>query len=356
MAAPTSVAELAEAVRAADGPLVVHGAGTKQSWGGVPAGAPLSTAGLGRVLEHAAGDLVVRVQAGVPLADLQDQLATAGQWLALDPPEPGATVGGVVATAATGPRRLRYGAVRDLLIGVTYVLSDGTVARAGGRVVKNVAGYDLCKLLAGSFGTLAVLAELTLRLHPRPRETAVVRVEVPEPAAAAAAVQALLYSQQEPAAADYADGTLTVLVDGDGAAARAARLAGEVGGQPVPDVPDGFGARPWSGSDVGVKVAVEPAATAALLTALAAAGARRVGGPLPLGVLYAALPSVDVVPELRARLAGVDGSVVVLAADPAARVRVDPWGPVAGLALMRRVKAQFDPAGKLAPGRFVGGL
>src|SRR5206468_5170099 len=113
------------------------------------------------------GDLVITVEAGVALADVQRVVAKAGQWLALDPPEVGATVGGVVATAASGPRRLRYGTPRDLLIGITVVLADGTIAKSGGKVVKNVAGYDLGKLFTGSFGTLGVIAECTFRLHPR---------------------------------------------------------------------------------------------------------------------------------------------------------------------------------------------
>src|SRR6185312_9164621 len=113
----------------------------------------------------------------VALADVQRTVATAGQWLALDPPEPGATVGGVVATAASGPRRLRYGSPRDLLIGITIVLANGTVARSGGKVVKNVAGYDLGKLFAGSAGTLGLITEVTFRLHPLPAARAFVAAE-----------------------------------------------------------------------------------------------------------------------------------------------------------------------------------
>ncbi len=122
------------------------------------------------VLEHVAGDLVVRVQAGVPMARLAEVLAKAGQELALDVPFPEATVGGTLAAPCPGPRAYRYGNARDLLIGVTVVLADGTVAKAGGKVVKNVAGYDLGKLFTGSYGTLGVIAEATFRLHPIPAE------------------------------------------------------------------------------------------------------------------------------------------------------------------------------------------
>ena len=122
--------------------------------------------------------MTASAQAGMPLRALQDRLGEAGQWLALDPPtEPdGATVGGLLATGESGPRRLRYGALRDLVIGVTLVLPDGTVAHAGGHVIKNVAGYDLSKLMYGSLGTLGLIAEVVLRLHPLPETSATVVV------------------------------------------------------------------------------------------------------------------------------------------------------------------------------------
>ena len=197
LAEPGSVEEVAEVLRAADAAglrTVARGGGTKLGWGNPPDGVELvlSTARLGRVLEHAAGDLVTRVQAGVRLADLQAELAPAGQLLGLDPPEAEATVGGIVAANASGPRRLRYGTVRDLLIGVTVVLADGTVAHAGGKVVKNVAGYDLGKLYTGSLGTLGVVVEAIFRLHPVPAAAAVVAAEVEGPEQVGSAVRALL--------------------------------------------------------------------------------------------------------------------------------------------------------------------
>src|ERR687898_581885 len=179
LARPGSVEEASQVLRAAaeDGLAVVFAGGaSKLRLGNPPERADLlvSSERLDQVLEHAAGDLVVRAQAGVRLADLQAALAPAGQWLALDPPEPGSTLGGVVAANASGPRRLRYGTVRDLIIGITVVLADGTVARAGGKVVKNVAGYDLAKLFCGSLGTLGMIAEVIFRLHPLPAAAAVV--------------------------------------------------------------------------------------------------------------------------------------------------------------------------------------
>ena len=145
------------------------GGGTKLDRSADSVDVELSTAGLDRILEHNAGDLTAVLQAGVPLARAQEVFAAEGQMLALDPPGEGATIGGVVATADSGPLRHRYGGVRDLVIGVTVALSDGTVARSGGKVIKNVAGYDLAKLVAGSWGTLGVILEVVVRLHPIPR-------------------------------------------------------------------------------------------------------------------------------------------------------------------------------------------
>jgi len=181
-----------------------RGGGTTLGWGATPRRLDLilSTARLNHVLEHAAGDLVVRAEAGVTLETLQAAVGTAGQRLALNPPEVGATLGGIVAANPSGPLRLRYGTVRDLLIGVTVVLADGTVAKAGGKVVKNVAGYDLCKLFTGSLGTLGVVVETIWRLHPLPAARRTVAVTLASPEAAGAAVQDLLHAPGSPLVLD----------------------------------------------------------------------------------------------------------------------------------------------------------
>src|SRR5437764_9766087 len=191
---PTTIDELADVLRdayAAGRRVGVIGAGSKRGW--TPPGdaveMTVATTALDAVVEHAVDDLVVTVQPGVRLGELQQQLAQHRQWLALDPPEPDATVGGVVAAAASGPRRLRFGTPRDLVLGVTVVLADGTVARAGGKVVKNVAGYDLGRLFAGSFGTLGVIASVTLRLHPSLVARRVVSTAADDPGEAARAVR-----------------------------------------------------------------------------------------------------------------------------------------------------------------------
>jgi glycolate oxidase FAD binding subunit len=129
---------------------------------------------LTQIIEHNAGDLTATLEAGVPLAHAQQTFARAGQMLALDPPtgaDGSATIGGIVATGDSGPLRHRYGAPRDLVVGMTFALGDGTIARSGGKVIKNVAGYDLAKLFAGSFGTLGMILSVSVRLHPLPATT-----------------------------------------------------------------------------------------------------------------------------------------------------------------------------------------
>ena len=394
VAEPASVEEasrvLAAASRAAK-KVVVVGNGSKLGLGNPPERVDLilRTRRMDRVLEHAAGDLVVKVEAGARLADLQAAVAPAGQWLALDPPEPGATVGGVVAANASGPRRLRYGTVRDLIIGITVVLADGTVAHAGGKVVKNVAGYDLSKLFCGSLGTLGLIAEATFRLHPRPEAAAAVTLQFQGPEQLGEAVRRLLRSTLVPSAIELTEltwydrsGLLTVVFEGiqpgvEAQAAAAARLLGAVGETEVLG-PGGteaalsrLGAPPWEKAEVGIKVAVPPAELPGALTDLwtgwlghgrvaahAGTGVLRVGlaGP-DLGSADQVEAFVGVVAKARAALAVRQGTLVVTEAPPALKRAVDVWGPPGdAVELMRRVKRQFDPDRQMSPGRFVGGI
>jgi glycolate oxidase FAD binding subunit len=383
VAAPASTAEVADVVRGAAEAglaLVVRGAGTRQDWALPPQRLDLilEMRGVSGLVEHAAGDLVAIVRAGTPLRAVQEALRPAGQQLALDEPLPGATVGGTVAVNASGPRRMLYGTVRDLLIGVTVVRADGVVARAGGKVVKNVAGYDLSKLVAGSYGTLGVITECAFRLHPLPAAARYVTASAAGPDEAGRAVAAVLAAQVVPSALEVdmaaGDGPLTVtaLVEGvpAGVERRAAdleKLLGEDSGQGEAP-PPAWGAYPWSAGDVGIKLTcalsrVPYVLTAAGVTARLHDVPLAVRGSAGTGVLYAGLPGATdpgivagVISDLRAATRAGAGHCVVLTAPPAVRTRVDVWGHVDGLDLMRRVKDQFDPAGTLAPGRFVGGI
>jgi len=181
----------------------------------------LSTAKLTRVLEHEPGDLTAIVEAGLKLSELQERLGAHGQMLALDPPgDP--TVGECLAADLSGPRRHRYGAMRDLVIGVTVVLPGGLVASSGGKVVKNVAGYDLGKLFSGSRGRLGLIARVALRLHPRPQTEATVVAETGDPRAV---WQELSRSQLEPSAVDLLPGRVAVLFEGPASAVEAQAAA-----------------------------------------------------------------------------------------------------------------------------------
>ena len=194
-------------------------------------GDDLTTAGLDRILEHEAGDLTCTVESGVRLSELNAELARHGQRLSLDPPgDP--TIGALLAENLSGPLRHRFGAPRDLVLGATLVLGDGTVASSGGKVVKNVAGYDLARLVCGSEGRLALVARASFRLHPLPKAT---RTAVAETSDAAAAVAALLRSQLQPSALEVLHpGRVAVLFEGSPAAVEAQvaaleRLLGPLG-------------------------------------------------------------------------------------------------------------------------------
>jgi glycolate oxidase FAD binding subunit len=374
------------------------GGGTKLGWGrDAPVDLELSTAGLAEVREHNAGDFVAVLQGGVPLATAQRRFAAAGQRLALDPPlgaGDAATLGGVLATGDSGPLRHRYGAPRDLVLGVTLALSDGTLARAGGKVIKNVAGYDLGKLAAGSFGTLGVIVEAAVRLHPLPPRTATAIGRGDDPARVAAAASALAHQRLELESLDvrWAGDEGAVLARAAGAvpqpladrAATALRESGldaevvedddelwarqregqrarwAAGGEPAREASAltsaASGPTPGPFADVVVRVSGLQSRLGDVLTAARWLGAEVVGRAA-LGLCWVRLPGgAEAVGELRAALAPL--SCVVLDAPPEVRAALDPWGEVdaAAVELMRRVKARFDPAGALSPGTFVGGL
>ena len=360
--------------------VVVRGAGSRLGWGVPPARCDLviDMSRMTEVVEHSAGDLVARIQAGARMGDVAAVLARDGQEIALDVPDE-ATIGGVVATGLAGPRRLRYGTPRDLLIGITIVRADGTVARSGGKVVKNVAGYDLGKLLAGSAGTLALITEATFRLHPLPAAKAYVTAEYVATGVACDAVAAAANSPLVASAVELSRPEpggpirIGVLIEGsaDGVAARAMRMAGLLGPAETSLAPPPW----WRGAPEAeggtlVRVSFWVSALPKVLDAIDGGGARR--GRLPggqrLGRRGRALPPTrrrrvpgasDIarfVRALRSGLAGGRGGVVVLAAPGPVREAIAPGGGMAGsvpaLALMRAVKDQFDPGHRMAPGRF----
>jgi glycolate oxidase FAD binding subunit len=382
VARPASTPEAAEVLRAAAAhglTVVPRGRGTKLSWGQPPEQADLvvDVSRMSAVLDHAAGDLIVETQAGALLADVQATVGSAGQRLSIDESVPGSSVGGTLATNMSGPGRVAVGTARDLLLGVTVVRADGVVAKAGGRVVKNVAGYDLGKLVIGSFGTLCVVTEAVFRLHPVPAARQVVSVPFDTAADAGRLVQQVVHAQLVPAAVEVdwpADGpgAVQVLLEGTeaGVAARSGALVELFGsGTAAGELPAGWSRLPWSDAPgTGLKATFALSALPAVLTAgrdaAAAAGVslalRGSGGA---GVLYGALPAgADVagvravVDRLREACTAAGGAVVVLDGPAEVKAGVDTWGPIPALDLMRRVKERFDPERRLAPGRFVGGI
>ncbi|TDD66771.1 FAD-binding oxidoreductase, partial [Actinomadura rubrisoli] len=254
VAAPGNVAEAAEVMRvAAEMGLAVvpRGGETRLDWGAPPRRCDLlvDTHRMDGLVEHASGDLVAKAQAGLPMDRLGEMLAERDQRLALDVPLPGSTVGGTIAAGAAGPLRSLYGTPRDLVIGLTIVRADGQIARSGGKVVKNVAGYDLGRLFCGSYGTLGLIVEATFRLHPVPAARAWVTCGVNGAGEVYEAVQSVLHSPVAPSAIEYiGPGTVSVLVEGvpDGVAARARQLTGLLGGtaEITETAPDGWGSYP----------------------------------------------------------------------------------------------------------------
>ncbi|QBI53289.1 FAD-binding oxidoreductase [Streptomonospora litoralis] len=354
---------------------VMRGHGTASDWGAPPerCDVVLETTALNGV-EHAAGDLVVQVGAGTPLADLQAELAAAGQRLTLDALVPGGTVGGAVATGLSGPRRLLHGPLRDLIIGMTAIRADGVAASSGGRVVKNVAGYDLGKLHTGAFGTLGLITSVTFRLHPLPEALRTVGATAPNPETAQQWTRDVLASGTVPAAVelDWPETgplTLRVLLEGaeGGIDARARAVADLMAGSGITEGrPAHWGVLPGEDEDTLLKVAVPISEVAEAARLLHEAAQRQhttaaISGSAGAGVLFAALPasahaeSVDAV--ARSVRAAVDGSLTVARPAPAlADADLDRWGEVPGLELMRSVKQRFDPHRLLAPGRFAGGI
>ena len=387
---PNSVEALSETVRqcAADRlPFAPIGSGSKFSWGNglaLDALMLVSTAKLDQVIDHAVGDLTVTVQAGMKFGELQTQLKKAGQFVAIDPSyEDCATVGGIVATGDSGALRHRYNSVRDMVLGVELVRSDGERVKAGGRVVKNVAGYDLMKLLTGSYGTLGIVTQVTLRLYPLQESSQTVFL-AGEASAVARVMQALLNSGLTPTAIDLLSATVCKPLDlsaamglSMGLLVRFQGLAESVTEQvkrlmalgqsqelttAVPLAEDQLWqclgqvlTREASADRVLCKWAVRSAETVATLSYLQEkfpdASARfHVGGGLGQ-VQFPSMTAADVL-GVRSFVEARGGFLTVLEAPDELKASLDVWGYQGnGLGWMRSIKQQFDPQGLLSPGR-----
>jgi len=386
---PTAASEVADLLRRADTQgqaVVVCGNRTKARWGVPPqrADVVLSLKRLNAPIEHSAGDLIVTAPAGATLADINALLAGERQWLPLDPwAGDHCTVGGLIATNDSGPRRHRYGAPRDLLIGVEFALANGCLAKGGGRVVKNVAGYDIGRLLCGSFGTLAVITSATFKLSPKPPASRTVVVRTRSEAEARALLIAITQSPLTPSAAEVAWPDTrcllrfeTTVAAAEQQAAVLTRLAAHHGA--TAEILTETEEKPcWERHATSVRrhagtllrVGVLPVDLPKLLTALQSLASESGLRVVAIGraLLGAVLVHVDgdhaqtaaLVGQLRTRLKSANGHVSVLATDPEVAHATPRWDEVGNPAvqqLMRAVKAQFDPRGTLCPGGGPGGL
>jgi glycolate oxidase FAD binding subunit len=393
------------------------GGNTKQTWGNpVQAQIHLELHRLNRVLEHPWQDLTCTVQAGCTWQHLQETLAQRGQFVALDPLFPHrATVGGILATNDSGALRHKYGSLRDLVIGMTLVLPEGTIARSGGRVVKNVAGYDLCKLLTGSLGTLAVITEATFRLHPLPQHAQTFTVSAPQAAQLAPLMATIrashLLTQALQLRGDTSGFHLDIQLNAhpeahqDDILNKMTESAGLKLDEPIGQKSQHTPAEPLApasqiaprrddrgssglqaaelnpATKVGFNPGSLPSAWAALESLFANEGAFIVKiGMLPtdvphiaddivhlggsvvaqsLGVIYAAFPNIkrDYSP-LGSLYAYTDTGSMTLLQIPSSPHDdpTPPWGPDKPNPLMQAIKHQFDPNQTLNPGRFLGGI
>jgi glycolate oxidase FAD binding subunit len=368
---PTDLREAHEALAGSTGPVHVRGAGTAAGWAEPlrPAPVVVDTTRLTGVLSYNPADMTVEVRAGTPLADLQRELAGNGQRLAFDAARVrrGATVGGLIATADSGPLALAYGSLRDLVIGATIVLADGTVARTGGHVIKNVAGYDLAKLLHGSYGNLALLAEVVLRLHPVPGGSVTVRLPCSLAEAARHAAD-LARTALEPVAAEWcgtgvAEGDLLVRLEGtaEGTERRAHAVAELLGGDAGVVHGDEADAA-WDrhaelvdpvapGEGASLRVGCRPSRLPGVLAGFGPHCSAVTAGLLT-GIATVTLPAeATVISDAHAAVTAAGGTSVLRHHPEAADLPA--WGQVpSAVTVLRALKQELDPDGRFAPGRF----
>jgi glycolate oxidase FAD binding subunit len=389
----------------------ITGAGTKRSWGNpVTADILLDTTHLTGVISHSWQDLTATVAAGTPWATMQRVLSQHNQQVALDPlwPET-ATIGGIIATNDSGPMRLKYGSLRDLIIGMTIVLADGTIAKSGGKVVKNVAGYDLHKLMTGAFGTLGIITEVTFRLHPIPQHPQTFTVSAPQATQLAPLIQTISDShllteglqlrgdtngfhidiqlnahpdaRQSDILHEMTEAAGLELSQPLAPASQIAYLRDDGGSSGLQAaetcLPEQKGFSPGSLVDVWhareallaqpdrltLKATMLPTEVAAFALEVKEKGGESVSQSL--GIMYAAFPadelSYKLAEEFRYHV-GIQGGTTLLLARSPSTIGAETWAIVTegelpnAIPLMREIKRRFDPNRTLNPGRFLGGI
>ncbi len=361
--------------------VVPRGGGTKLGLGNRPRKLDfvLSTERLNHVIEHAWGDMTATVEAGCTIARFQQALKEHGQRLAADPLHPEqSTIGGLLATAQSGTLRIRYGAVRDLVLGVEMALPDGEVIKAGGKVVKNVAGYDLCKLVIGSLGTLGVITRAVFRLHPIPVASATYSCVLPEVSEANKLVLAILRSSLAYTGlqirAEHADHiAVDVRFEGipESLQDQYLKLNRAGAGPFLVECSEVWAARQKlfidASSSVIFKCSVLPTRIGSLCEMVfGLAQSAEVAATLVVqgtGLAEVRLgadraePTLEMLNRFRSELSKLEGTLIVQQCPISMKEGLDVWGTLKdALPLMHRIKQKFDPAGTLNPGRFVGGI
>ncbi len=405
VALPATVAEAVQVVAATHEQqltIIARGGGSQMNFGDLAEriDVVLQTTHLNRLLEHEGPDLTCAVEAGMTLAALQEQLKKQGQRLALDPPGASeTTIGGILATNASGPKRLRYGTARDLVIGLRVVQADGALARSGGRVVKNVAGYDLNKMYIGSLGTLGIIVEANFKLHPLPNAEQTLLLSYARVEDAMQTVIALMSSLLTPSAVELIDAgaanslvdlsavplpdsEYTLAVNFEGSKATLARqleemrrlaqqehglLAEELEGPEQDDFWERI--REHTQGTLTCKTAILLTQIVPYVQTLDALCQRynlesAIIAHAGNGILYTELGPVDAterllpaLAELRRYLAELGGSLVLERCPVELKRRLSVWGePKGDFSMMQRLKQQFDPQGTFVRGRFLGGL
>ncbi|MFM2064642.1 MAG: hypothetical protein RLZZ507_4313 [Cyanobacteriota bacterium] len=357
------------------------GSASKLNWGGLGKNIDIiiSTDRINQLIEHAVGDLTVTVEAGIKFGEIQEILAKSRQTLALDPSFPhSATIGGIVATADTGSLRQRYGGVRDQLLGITFIRADGQIAKAGGRVVKNVAGYDLMKLFTGAYGTLGIISQVTFRVYPLPETSATV-ILTGKAEAISQAATILQSSELTPTQADLISSQLVSdlgLGNGIGLIVRFQSISESVKEQSnrILAIGQQLGlngvislaeneASLWqrlpetihdavNNSQITCKIGVLPTAAVEVINQIKFGLIHLNSG---LGLVR--LENKDQVLKLRDFCQSNSGFLSVLSAPVEIKENLDVWGYNGNaLHIMRGIKEQFDGSYILSPGRFVGGI
>jgi glycolate oxidase FAD binding subunit len=384
---PTTTEELRHALldtAASHHRLTVRGSGTADTWAGRSSAADVTvdTTAMNGILQYNPADMTVAVRAGTTLASLQAEVGEHSQRVAFDPAraEQGATIGGLLTTADGGPSRHSYGTLRELVIGVTVVLADGTVARSGGHVIKNVAGYDLGKLFYGSFGTLGVLSEVVLRLHPTPRATSTVEIDVPVSEAYSLA-HSIVSAGLEPAAleltgiqqdgAEGRQGTVGLLLRFEGTqtgVSERADAATALTSHPSRTLDADRAQATWSElakhaigdqGDTVIRVGSLPSDGARLVEWIASTAAARGMEATSASTLMRGVHTVrlrgggsSVHDELLRAVHDAVGSACTVLRSDGLGPDTPLWGsPPRAVALMRAIKQQFDPHSRFDTGR-----